>query len=213
MNSVGWLKKWNFCASPEPPVGGVPSSGRRRAATRFATSPMLWNVLGFFTLTSMEMSMARVPGKFVPPGGKMNAAAEARQIVVDVMALVPRDYEDNKSSLLDKAAGRLGITYWQAKKLVYREVKGVDADRLQRMRDLLNEAREAAARRQARANEIRNAVERHRSTGQVREADERVRPAPSPGDEEAPGSREGGPRGRRAAAPTLFDFFGIDDET
>lgn len=87
----------------------------------------------------------------------MSAVSKAHAIVMDAMDAVPREPHDNKSSLLRKAAGALGLSYWQAKKIRYGEVSTIDADKLESMRERYDEflQRIASVKAQADDNQAR----------------------------------------------------------
>src|SRR5262245_55147730 len=111
--------------------------------------------------SSMRCSMSRHSGKFRPSGGKMSAAFKAFSLVEAATKVVPQEPHDNKTSLLRKAAGVLGLSYWQAKKIRYREIKTVDADKLESMQESfdaylhrLEDVKAQADGNQARINEL-----------------------------------------------------------
>lgn len=135
----------------------------------------------------------------------MTAVAEARSIVERTIALVPREPRDNKASLLRKAAGVLSLSYWQAKKIRYDEIRTVDADKLSTMKERLEEyctrlsnLKATADDNQARLNALIFA--RHEIAG--------TRPAYSAGHLGAavrePGARDGGGEGEGDRPSSAF---------
>lgn len=83
----------------------------------------------------------------------MSAVSKAHSLVMDAIDAVPREPHDNKSSLLRKAAGALGLSYWQAKKIRYGEVKSIDADKLESMRERYDEFLQRLASLKAQADD------------------------------------------------------------
>jgi hypothetical protein len=136
----------------------------------------------------------------------MSAVAKAYSIVLDAIEAVPREPHDNKSTLLRKAAGVLSLSYWQAKKIRYGEIKTIDADKLESMREnfdsylqRLSDVKAKADDNQARLNEL--IYLRHEIAG-TRQAD-RAGNAGAAGRERDPGNRGGDGHGDRPAPAAL----------
>lgn len=105
----------------------------------------------------------------------MSGVLEANSIVLKTIRAVPCEPHDNKGSLLRKAAAVLSLSYWQAKKIRYCEIKTIDSDKLELLREnfdafqqRLADVKAQADDNQARLNEL--IYRRHEIAG-TRQAD------------------------------------------
>lgn len=98
--------------------------------------------------------MYRHSGKSLPRGEKMPAALEARSILQEAIGLLPRQPHDNKLSMLGKAAAALGLSFWQAKRINYKAIKTIDADKRDELRDRLNKLKQDASKRQGALHDL-----------------------------------------------------------
>jgi hypothetical protein len=97
----------------------------------------------------------------------MHVVAEARSIMRE--AVPPLPFE-GKLAWLRRVAGVFGLTFSQAKKLEYREVKDLRASRLDAMRDKLKGLQASAAKRQGATDAIKDRLADLRSAHGSREA-------------------------------------------
>lgn len=85
----------------------------------------------------------------LPQGKKMHAVVEARSYI----KAVPRWPDEPKLDWIERAGSVFGLTFSQAKKIIYDEVKDISATRLDRMREI--KAKLAALKEQADDNQRR----------------------------------------------------------
>jgi hypothetical protein len=109
----------------------------------------------------------------------MNAVVEAQTI----LRCVPRDPTEPKWHWIKRAGAFFGLTFSQAKKIEYREIKDMRASRLDAMRDRLVELRQSAANRQGATDAIKDRLADLRSAHGSREAG---------GDRRGTGTPDGG---------------------
>src|SRR5262245_40253123 len=94
----------------------------------------------------MEIALSRIREISSPSKGKkMHAVAEAHSLLRRGAPPLP---EEKKGKWIERAAAVFGLTFSQAKKIVYGEVKDLRASRLDAMRDKLNQLKESANKRQ-----------------------------------------------------------------
>jgi hypothetical protein len=138
----------------------------------------------------MERQMSRIrETSSLPQGTKMHAVVEAQTI----LRCVPRDPTEPKWHWIKRAGAFFGLTFSQAKKIEYREVKDLRASRLDAMRDKLNELQASAAKRQGATDAIKDRLADLRSAHGSREAGGDRRGAGTP-DGGSVGAGKGGSR-------------------
>lgn len=113
----------------------------------------------------------------------MHAVVEALSILFEV----PRQPDEPKGRWIARAGGVFGLTFSQAKKIIYGEVKDLRATRLDAMRERLDELKESAVKRRERLNEIAIGI----ATARADRAADRARGEPVP-DRGAGGPAGGG---------------------
>jgi hypothetical protein len=129
---------------------------------------MCFHVSAVFILNRMEPPMSRIRESSSPSQAKkMHVVAEARLIMRE--AVPPLPFE-GKMAWLKRVAGVLGLTFSQAKKIEYLELKDMRASRLDAMRDQLAEVRTSAAKRQGASDAIKDRLADLRSALGSREA-------------------------------------------
>lgn len=129
---------------------------------------------------------------------KMSAVVQAR----DMICAIPITHADTKLSWLRRAGSLLGLNPSQAKKIYYREVKRIDADTFNRMRDQLDALKERALQRRETLNDLSNLIASARSlegSGDI--AGDRS--GASPFDGRSDGKGEGGICPPQSAASTV----------
>ncbi len=110
----------------------------------------------------------------------MPAVDQAREWICDY----PRTHQDTKQRWLEGAARFYRISFATAKKLYYREKKGIDADVYGRMADIHAQSRDLQSRaleQRGNLNDIAFAIADYRRDRRAGEAAQAVGATPAPG--------------------------------
>ena len=154
----------------------------------------------FFMFVNMEHAMSRIREKSAQ---NMEPHMRAVEVARAILCAIPLDLArgESKGVWLRRASKLLGIAPAIGKRLYYREVVRIDADRLDLMRAQLNAMNISAAERRESLNELETRLAVIRSDQGSRAAGRSGEGAASPG-RRGDGAGEGGLRaGKRAAAP------------